>query len=49
MVSIFGYGEDAFTLWALKNRTSEILKEFDNETPPPDCLVFYHPSFGRGE
>jgi len=48
MARIFGYGEDAFTLWALKNRKSDILKEFDDKTPP-DCIVFYRPSFGRGD
>lgn len=49
MHRIFGYGEDAFTLWALKNRKSEILAEFQDVTSPSDCLVFYRPSFGRGD
>jgi hypothetical protein len=44
---IFGYGEDAFTFWALRHRKSEILKQFNDKTPPSDCLVFYRPSFGR--
>jgi len=47
MSAIFGYGEDAFTLWVLKHRKSEILKRFNDETSPSDCLVFYRPSFGR--
>lgn len=44
---IFGYGEDAFTLWALKQHTSKILQEFQDKTAPSDCLIFYRPSFGR--
>ena len=48
MHRIFGYGEDAFTLWALRHRKLEILKEFQDKTSPSDCLVFYRPSFGRG-
>jgi len=47
MSKIFGYGEDAFTLWALKHRRPKILKEFSDRTSPSDCLVFYRPSFGR--
>jgi len=47
MCRIFGYGEDAFTLWALKHYKSEILKSFQDKTSPSDCLVFYRPSFGR--
>jgi len=47
MCKILGYGEDAFTLWALKHRTSDILKSFQDQTAPSDCLVFYRPSFGR--
>jgi len=47
MCKFFGYGEDAFTLWALKQHKSEILNFFRDKTPPSDCLVFYRPSFGR--
>ena len=28
MSGFFGYGEDVFTLWALKNRKKEILNKF---------------------
>ena len=49
MCKIFGYGEDAFTLWALKHYKSEILNSFQDKTSPSDCLVFYRPSFGRGD
>lgn len=47
MSKIFGYGEDALTLWLLKNQPHEILKRFNDKTGPSDCLVFYRPSFGR--
>ena len=47
MRRILGYGEDALTLWALKHRTSDILKSFRDRTAPSDCLIFYRPSFGR--
>jgi len=47
MSKIFGYGEDAFTLWALKKHTSNILEHFQDKTKPSDCLTFYRPSFGR--
>jgi len=47
MCKILGYGEDAFTLWALKQCTCDILKSFQDKTSPSDCLIFYRPSFGR--
>jgi hypothetical protein len=47
MSKIFGYGEDALTLWALKQHTSSILEEFQDKTPISNCLIFYRPSFGR--
>lgn len=47
MGKIFGYGEDALTLWLLKNQPHEILRQFNDEGKPSDCLVFYRPSFGR--
>jgi hypothetical protein len=47
MGQILGYGEDALTLRLLKNRPKEILERFNDRTEPPDCLVFYRPSFGR--
>jgi hypothetical protein len=47
MGKILGYGEDSFTLWALKQHTSRILEEFDDKTTPSECLIFYRPSFGR--
>jgi hypothetical protein len=47
MSKIFGYGEDAFTFWALKNHTAYILEQCQDKTAPSDCLIFYRPSFGR--
>lgn len=47
MCKIFGYGEDAFTLWGLKHHTAKILETFQDQTNPSDCLVFFRPSFGR--
>ncbi len=47
MTKILGYGEDALTLWLLKNKPDEILKRFNDKTQPSDCFSFYRPSFGR--
>jgi hypothetical protein len=47
MSKILGYGEDAFTLWALKHHVSKILEAFQDNTAISDCLFFYRPSFGR--
>jgi hypothetical protein len=47
MMKILGYGEDALTLWALRQHVSKILKEFRDKTAISDCLIFYRPSFGR--
>jgi hypothetical protein len=46
-LTIIGYGEDALTLWALKQRISKILNKFQDKTSVSDCLIFYRPSFGR--
>jgi hypothetical protein len=46
-MQILGYGEDAFTLWALQHRLSNILQHFNDKSLASDCLVFYRPSFGR--
>jgi len=47
MGKILGYGEDALTLWAMRNCITDVLRRFRDETPPSDCMVFYRPSFGR--
>jgi len=46
-MKIFGYGEDSLTLYALKCRMSQILREFNDRTSTSDCIRFYRPSFGR--
>lgn len=46
-MKMFGYGEDSFTLWALKRHTSDILEQFRDKTALSDCVIFYRPSFGR--
>jgi hypothetical protein len=46
-LKILGYGEDALTLWALKQHVSKILGEFQDNTPVSECIAFYRPSFGR--
>lgn len=47
MCKIFGYREDAFTLWVLEHRTLDILETFQDRSALSDCLIFYRPSFGR--
>jgi hypothetical protein len=47
MSTILGYGEDALTLWALKQHAAKILKKFQDKTALSKCLTFYRPSFGR--
>ena len=39
MNEILGYGEDAFTFWALKMRTFEILEKLDDQTKLSNCLT----------
>ena len=47
-MDVFAYGEDALTLWALKEKLSEILKSLNDTSDPFCCQIFYRPSFGRG-
>jgi hypothetical protein len=46
-MQIYGYGEDALTLWAMKYKLGEILAKLDDKSDPDKCTVFYRPSFGR--
>jgi hypothetical protein len=46
-MKLFGYGEDALTLWALKMKLPEILEPFSDRSPTSDCKIFFRPSFGR--
>jgi len=48
MMKVYAYGEDALTLWAIKNRLSEILGKLGDETKVDECKIFFRPSFGRG-
>ena len=48
LMKVYAYGEDALTLWAIKNRVPEILGELGDETKVDNCKIFFRPSFGRG-
>ena len=47
-MKVYAYGEDALTLWAIKNRLPEILGKLGDETKVDECKIFFRPSFGRG-
>ena len=47
-MKVYAYGEDALTLWAIKNRLPEILGKLGDETKVDECKLFFRPSFGRG-
>lgn len=46
-MKIYSYGEDAYTLWAIQNKLSDILKDVGDFTDEEGCIVFFRPSFGR--
>jgi hypothetical protein len=46
-MQIFGYGEDALTLWAIKDKLDVILEAVEDSSDPSMCQVFFRPSFGR--
>lgn len=46
-MQILGYGEDALTLWAIKNKLDVILETVNDSSDPSMCQVFFRPSFGR--
>ena len=46
-MEIHAYGEDALTLWALKNKYEYILRELGDLSNPSKCQAFFRPSFGR--
>lgn len=48
-MKIIGYGEDALTLFALKEHLRDILNDLEDNTDSTNCLIFYRPSFGRGK
>ena len=47
-MTILSYGEDAFTLHALKYGLQSILTQLDDPTAGSEALVLFRPSFGRG-
>ena len=47
-MEILAYGEDALTLWALKEKFALILQTLNDPSDPLRCRVFFRPSFGRG-
>ena len=46
-MQILGCGEDALTLWAIKNKLDVILEAVEDSSDPSMCQVFFRPSFGR--
>src|SRR3990172_9347373 len=46
-MEILGYGEDALTLWSLKNKLGFILASLGDSSDISKCLAFFRPSFGR--
>jgi len=46
-MKLYGYGEDALTLWALKMKLPEILEALEDNSTLSDCELFFRPSFGR--
>ena len=46
-MEILGYGEDALTLWSLKNRLDFILASLGDSSDTSKCQAFFRPSFGR--
>ena len=46
-MEILAYGEDALTLWALKNKLGYILQELGDLPNSSKRLAFFRPSFGR--
>ncbi len=46
-MQILAYGEDALTLWALKNRLAFVLQTLKDSSDSSRCRVFFRPSFGR--
>lgn len=46
-MSMYVYGEDGLTLWALKRKLGCILKQAGDNSSAEECIVFYRPSFGR--
>ena len=46
-MQILAYGEDALTLWALRNKLAHILHVAEDSSDLSRCRAFFRPSFGR--
>ena len=46
-MQILAYGEDALTLWAIKEKLAFILQALNDPSHPARCRAFFRPSFGR--
>jgi hypothetical protein len=46
-MDVYGYGEDALTLWAFYNRLPALLSQLNDDSSPDQCVLFFRPSFGR--
>lgn len=46
-MELYGYGEDALTLWVLCNHVDQLLADLGDVSEPNACIIFYRPSFGR--
>lgn len=46
-MKLYGYGEDALTLWAIHNKLHFILASLADPSEPLNCQTFFRPSFGR--
>jgi hypothetical protein len=44
---MYGYGEDALTLWAMTKGLPEFLEQLNDTTLAEDAIVLFRPSFGR--
>jgi hypothetical protein len=47
IMQILSYGEDAYTLWALRKRLTHVLSEFQDNSEVDKCKAIFRPSFGR--
>ncbi len=47
-MQLYGYGEDALTIYALQNRIESILSKLADNSDPHNRKMIYRPSFGRG-
>ena len=46
-MKLFGYGEDALTLWALTTKCQNVLLALGDNSHLDKCTLIYRPSFGR--